>query len=389
MQRALNFMQKHDLDCLVASSQENVFYLSEFWAWSKDVQTYAILPLEKGKEASLILPFSYVGYDLFEETHTWIEDIKYYGFFSIPHKEEKLSSKEQTLKRRINTVQSFKNAVKALSATLEEKNLHKARIGLDENNITPLKYDLIKKELPKASLILAGELFDKIRSVKSNDEIEYLKRTINVNEKALSKVMSSVKAGISEKQLETIYRTTVSKYGAEVSFSYVRAARRGAIANLHASDYKLKKGDLIFFDLGCILNHYHSDESRNVCLGKPTEKTKKYYRAIVQGEKEALKAIKPGVKASDIFRIAVDTVKKQGIEHYSRQHCGHGIGIKTYDPPLIAADDNTVLEEGMVINLETPYHELGFGCVTIEDTILLTKHGAEQLTSLPKDLITV
>ena len=382
-------MDKYELDCLVATSQENIFYLSEFWAWSRDVQTFALLPLEKDVGASLILPFSYIGYNLFENKSTWIKDIKYYGSFFIQHKEEKLSENEQILKDRISTTQSFKDAIQALSKTLEEKNLSKARIGLDENNLTPSKYDLIKKELPEADLIFAGELFDRIRSVKTEEEIEYLKKTFNINEEATSKMISAVKPGISEIELEKIYGTVVTEHNAEVLISYIRAAGRGAIANLHASNYKLKGGDLLFFDLGCILNHYHSDESRNVYLGKPSKKVKKYYSAIVKGEEEAINAIEPGVKASDIFDIAVETVKKQGIEHYKRQHCGHGIGIKTYDPPLIAPKDDTVLEEGMVINIETPYHELGFGCVTIEDAVLVTKHGAEQLTKMPKDIFTV
>jgi Xaa-Pro aminopeptidase len=382
-------MDKYHLDCLVATSQENVFYLSEFWAWSRDVQTFAILPLEKEVEASLIIPFSYIGHNLFEDKTTWIKDIKYYGTFSIPHKEEKLSNSERILKDRISTTQSFKDAIQALLKTLEEKNLFKARIGLDENNLTPLKYDLIKKELPEADLIFAGELFDRIRSVKTKEEIEYLKRVFRINEEAMSKMISSVKPGISEKELEKIYRTTVSEYNAETLISYVRAAGRGAIVNLHASDYKLKEGDLLFFDLGCILNHYHSDESRNAYLGKPSEKIKNYHSAIVKGEEEAICAIEPGVKASDIFNIAIETVRKQGIKHYARQHCGHGIGIKTYDPPLISPENDTVLEEGMVINIETPYHELGFGCVTIEDAVLVTSHGAEQITRMPKDIFIV
>ena len=84
--------------------------------------------------------------------------------------------------------------------------------------------------------------------------------------------------------------------------------------------------------------------------------------------------------------MAVENVRKAGIPHYERNHVGHGIGIECYDLPNITALSDDVLEEGMVLNVETPYYELGFGGVQVEDTLLVTKSGFQKLTRNDRDL---
>ena len=92
------------------------------------------------------------------------------------------------------------------------------------------------------------------------------------------------------------------------------------------------------------------------------------------------------MKCSDIFNVAVQTVRNSGIPHYQRHHCGHGIGLEFYDPPLISPHDHTKIEEGMVLNIETPYYELGFGGLQVEDTVLVTESGVRYLTKSSREL---
>jgi Xaa-Pro aminopeptidase len=101
----------------------------------------------------------------------------------------------------------------------------------------------------------------------------------------------------------------------------------------------------------------------------------------------AINMISPGVKASEVFDAAMKKIV-QSIPHYKRPHIGHGIGIECYSPLLhLSPECNLVLEENMVVNLETPYYELGYGGINIEGPILVTKNGCEDLTSnLSKEL---
>jgi Xaa-Pro dipeptidase len=94
----------------------------------------------------------------------------------------------------------------------------------------------------------------------------------------------------------------------------------------------------------------------------------------------------PGAAASYVFSEAVDRVRAEGIPHYRRHHVGHGIGLETYEPPILSPNTEIPLEAGMVFEVETPYYELGFGGTFIEDTVVVTDSGAKVLTELPREL---
>jgi Xaa-Pro aminopeptidase len=100
----------------------------------------------------------------------------------------------------------------------------------------------------------------------------------------------------------------------------------------------------------------------------------------------AIELVKPGVRAADIFEQSVETVRREGIAHYRRNHVGHGIGLDGYDAPDFTPSSREVLEEDMVVCLETPYYELGFGGLQVEDMIRVTADGHESLMSTGSEL---
>ncbi|MGD9093286.1 MAG: M24 family metallopeptidase, partial [Anaerolineales bacterium] len=159
-----------------------------------------------------------------------------------------------------------------------------------------------------------------------------------------------------------------------------------------SSTYAAQPGDLVRVDAACTRDHYYSDTGRTLILGEPNAKQKRYFDAIRAGMQKGLELVKPGASASTVFEGIMTTVKEEGIAHHKRRGCGHGLGLEFYEIPLInpigVAKKDTILEEGMVINLETPYYELGFGGIQIEETVLVTKNGCERITKHPMDLIT-
>ncbi|NQU99271.1 MAG: aminopeptidase P family protein [Parcubacteria group bacterium] len=92
------------------------------------------------------------------------------------------------------------------------------------------------------------------------------------------------------------------------------------------SNYRLKKGDFIMFDVGCVFKHYYSDIGRTLVFGEPSSKQIKYYQAIKEGRTMALNILKLGVKAKEIFEVAVKSIRNCGISHYRRHHVGHSTG---------------------------------------------------------------
>jgi Xaa-Pro aminopeptidase len=113
-----------------------------------------------------------------------------------------------------------------------------------------------------------------------------------------------------------------------------------------------------------------------------------YHAALVEGQQRALDGIRPGVAACEVFQLAVDGVRRAGIPSYDRSHVGHGIGIAGagYDLPSLAPSDETLLEPGMVLCVETPYIEVGYGGLQVEDMIVVTEAGYRPLTHLERQL---
>ena len=147
------------------------------------------------------------------------------------------------------------------------------------------------------------------------------------------------------------------------------------MTNVQASNYGLRGGEIIRFDAGGRYQHYRADIARNGVLGQPSKTVSQYHKAICVGLERAIEMIKPGVRAADVFQAAVDTVQREGLPHYKRNHVGHGIGLDGYDAPNIAPSSQDVFEEGMVVCVETPYYEIGLGGLQVEDTLVVTKDG--------------
>jgi Xaa-Pro aminopeptidase len=149
--------------------------------------------------------------------------------------------------------------------------------------------------------------------------------------------------------------------------------------NVMPSGARLERGDVIRFDVGGRFEHYRADIARIASLGDPDAKVDRYYRALHRGLLRAYELIRPGVRCADVFEAAVETVRREGISHYRRSHVGHGIGIDGYDLPDISPTSSSTFEAGMVICVETPYYELGWCGLQVEDMVVVRDDGIEQL----------
>ena len=389
---ALEIMEKYNLDVLIAATPENVFYLSNYQSVShkllRGVQVYAIFP--RDLEPALIIPISDL--DLYADSSCWIKDVRTYGTFYIEEGElTGLSESELKLAKLQKMAKQGLDPLTVLTSVLSERGLDKSNIGLDEMGIDQITWSKIKNMLPKANLKPAYSIFREIRMIKTEEEIELLRRSAEIAQKAVEKMLESVKEGVTEQELAQVIEEVTVRERAKPFLTVLGCGTRSAFPNALPSSYKVKKGDIIRFDGGCVYKGYYSDIAKIAVLGEASEKVKKYFKAVALGVEEAANVIKPGIKASEIFQIAVETVRKAGIPHYRRHHVGHGIGVECYDPPILRPTDQTVLEPDMVINIETPYYELGLGGLQVEITVRVTQDGYELLTpkTFDKELLII
>lgn len=385
--RLKTLMQKDGFDAVIATCAENVTYLSGFWAMSQWVrrgpQAYVLFTGE-GHEPCIIVNSGLL--DLVPDQEPWVSDIRRYGYFQIDtDKAAQLDAADQ-LQHQLFSSKAYKDSIDALASAMKERGIERGTVGIDEMGITPQCMDQLRATLPDVKFVRCFGLFERVRAIKTPQEVDILKHAARVTEGAIDAALSIAKEGVTEREMLRRFNAHLVEHDAEPVVGCIGFGNRSAMINVQPSDRKLKMGDLIRFDVGGRYRHYRSDMSRGASLGDPGEKIKKYYSAVEKGVLRGYDIIKPGLKVADLFKEIVATVQREGIPHFARSHVGHGIGVDGYDPPNIAESSIDVLEQDMVICVETPYYELGFAGLQVEDMVRVTNDGAESLMSLPTAL---
>ena len=380
-------MASQGLDAVVATCAENVTYLSGFWAMSQWVrrgpQAYVLQP--RNGEAACIIANSGI-LDLVPDQDPWVKEIRRYGYFEMNVDKSAKLDHADSLQRDLFESAAAKGSVEALVAAVKDKGLARAKIGIDELGITPQCMEQLQTLLPDATFVRAFALFERVRAVKTAGEIDILRRAARITEGAINAALTIAVPGTTEREMLRRFNAHLVRHDTAPVVGCIGFGLRSAMINVQPSDRELKRGDLIRFDVGGRYRHYRSDMSRGAVLGEPSAKIAKYYAAVEKGVLRAYDLIKPGYKVSELFTQVVETVRREGIPHFARSHVGHGIGVDGYDPPNIAESSTDVFEEDMVVCIETPYYELGFAGVQVEDMVRVTRDGAESLMTLPTAL---
>ncbi|MHA6688472.1 M24 family metallopeptidase [Mesorhizobium sp. A556] len=381
--RLFAVMEESGLDAMVGTSAENVVYLSGFWAmtqWARRTpQTYVLAPGRGKGEPSIVTSSGLV--DLIADQEPWVKAVRRYGFFQLDRDAEADLNDKDIAQLGLMEGPEYPGPVEALVAAIRDNRLERATLGIDEVSITPQNFDQLRQALPDAEFVRAASLLQKVRAIKTPEEIRRLRQAARIGEMSIDAAMGIAAAGVTELDfMREFNRTTVSNDGLPVSIC-IGFGERSAMSNVQPSERALAIGDAIRFDVGGRYRHYRSDISRCGFFGEPGARIRRYHGALHKGVMRAHELVRPGLRICDVFSSVMDTVRAEGIPHYKRNHVGHGIGIDGYDYPNIAPGDQATLEEGMVVCVETPYYELGFAGLQVEDMLVVTADGAETLMS--------
>ena len=167
----------------------------------------------------------------------------------------------------------------------------------------------------------------------------------------------------------------------------VASGARSALPHGRASRKRLRKNELVMFDLGAILADYCSDMTRTVFLGKPPAKVLRIYRAVQDALAAAREVVRAGVEASRVDAAARRVLAKRSLGRYFVHGTGHGVGLEIHEEPRLGRGSPARLKAGNVITLEPGVYLPGVGGVRIEDVVVVRKTAAETLTPLGTELI--
>lgn len=273
---------------------------------------------------------------------------------------------------------------------LKEKNieniyLETERLTVAELNSLKKAFDFCKVEAKEE----VDEIINKARVVKTDYEVDCIKKAQKIAEDAFSHILTFIKEGVTEKEIALELDFFMLKNGAEaVSFETIAVSgKNSSMPHGVPTDKKIENGDFITMDFGAVYNGYHSDMTRTVIVGKPTEKQKEVYETVLKAQKSALEVLKNGVTGFDADKVARDIIENAGYKENFGHGTGHGVGIEIHESPNLSPYSKATLETGNVVTVEPGiYIPDEFG-VRIEDMALITEDGYINLTSCEKELI--
>ena len=402
--RADKLMDQFDIDLLIASTPENVTYLSDTVSWAPKVYSYSVDMFatyfrDNNLNSSLIVPSQEMTY--VSASNTWINDFYTYGGKSalIQESEHVIESAEENtyLNLQNNDDKRFPTAVEALIASIKNNTTKKLRIAIDEDKMTHKSTLKLKEELDNCELIPSSDLLRLIRMVKTDDEISAMKAAADLNETACTKVCNEIKIGMKELDIAEIYAQEVGKGLGKWLWFHFGSGRR-SVGIFPPTEKKIQPGEMWKFDAGLSLNNYQADTGWGGVIGQPNAQQNMIWEATLRGYNSAMSVIKEGVRPSEIQNAMIKGTQDGGLANHSGTFAGHAIGLEMRALPYVLGNKKMVnslylpqdtdipLPENTVLCIENPCQIFGVGGTQIEQTIIVKKSGYELLTKQDRKL---
>ena len=273
---------------------------------------------------------------------------------------------------------------------LAEK-LNTKKLGCEGEIITYQQYTSLEEILAAREIKPLCGFMDNLRAVKDQGEIECIARAVELTDRAFSHILPLIREGVTECYLSLELEFFMRKNGAEgIAFPFIVASgQRSSLPHGTATEKIICCGDLVTMDFGASLAGYNSDMTRTVVVGKADDKQKEIYLIVLEAQMAGIRAVKPGVAASEVDRAARSVIEGYGYGESFGHSTGHGLGLKIHENPRLSEKDSTELRPGMVVTVEPGIYLPGWGGVRIEDSVLVESHGARVLSTTEKDRLIV
>ncbi|HOJ13470.1 MAG TPA: M24 family metallopeptidase, partial [Deltaproteobacteria bacterium] len=237
---------------------------------------------------------------------------------------------------------------------------------------------------------LGGQL-KHMRDLKDEREVACIQEAARISEEALEHVLQQGLVGRTEAEVAFDLEVGMRRRGADaVSFELIVASGpRSAMPHGTASSRVIGKDEVVIIDFGCIYRGYCSDQTVTVLTGRPPDGFEEVYRAVDEARLRALKAVTPGMRASDMDRIARGHLGSRGLDTFFGHGLGHGVGMEVHESPTISSVSEDTLEEGMVFTVEPGVYLPGRFGVRLEDMAVVSDSSCKLLTNIDKGIVRI
>ncbi|MDJ0655191.1 MAG: M24 family metallopeptidase [Xanthomonadales bacterium] len=401
--RAAELMARRGVDGLVARLPYNVYYLSGYWgllmnAAHFDAAFFAVLPARPDQPAALVMPSMELR-RLVTQGGTWMPetfiysspedeqdqisiDGKPYGGWPVRQDAELTRLEQRWIEAtREQAGRVAGNARGALVRAVRGAGLEGGQLVSDDARIGPW----LDSAGVRADCHTDPELFNHIRLVKTPAELHLMRTAARINEESAREAAAAFREGAHWAEIESVYFAAMARRGGRGS--YLMCGAGGPPAGV------IRQSEPMFIDALGTWQQYHGDFGRCVVVGEPSDLMRQRHAALVAGWEAAQPLLKPGVQFSEVAEAAVHAVRRSGLPEFVYA-TPHAVGLEHSEDPRPPGSQQGLrqdlqLEAGMVLNIDMPFTEIGWGSVHIEDTVHITPDGFETLTSADLDIICV
>lgn len=297
-------------------------------------------------------------------------DFRYRGFA-----EELEKSKTRVPFKFIELNKDFEKTFKKLAGR---------KLEFEADHLTVQELQSWKKRFKSLTFTPSKHPVEELRLIKDKEEIKNLKKSQQINEETLKRVIKLFKNGVTELELAWKIKTIGHDLGAEdISFEpIIGFGPHSATPHHQNTNKKLKIGDVVLVDMGMKYKGYCSDMTRTFFTKKPTAEQEHVYFKVLNAQMDAIKALKAGVKCSKLDTISRESMGEDA-KHFGHS-LGHGIGLDVHEAPGLSSRSKDILKENMIVTVEPGIYLPGKFGVRIEDMGRVTKTGYENFTKFEK-----
>lgn len=352
--RAQSLMRQHQMDGLFATPSTNLQYLTGINTFRSERLIAAFIP-SRG-ETEIVCPY-------FEEERI----------------------RRGSVVQKILTWREEENPYALLGKILADWRMQRPRIGIEPTTA----YDNVvrlRKTVPGAVVMDGGPVFDQLRLIKSEAELQAIREAISATLGAIMATHSALKEGMSEREVAGVLSSEMDKLGSPGG-GLVQFGPSSALPHGGPGNSKLAHGTVVLIDAGSRIRGYTSDITRTIFWGaEPPAEYKKVFNTVRAAQEAGMLAAQPGVECQAVDHAARKVIEKAGYGHYFTHRLGHGLGMDGHEYPYLVKGNTFKLQAGNVVTIEPGIYIPGKFGVRIEDDFVITEKGAIPLSPLSKNL---
>lgn len=261
------------------------------------------------------------------------------------------------------------------------------KIGFEQDVLTVGLQSTVASGMPSVEWIPTRDLVEDLRQIKDSEEVTEIVKAVNLAQRAFTAMRATLRGELTERQIAHDLEHTIRGLGGEgAAFPpIVAVGDRAALPHYRAGHVQVAESGLLLVDWGAVSpGGYRSDLTRVLVTSKLSSKLEQVYGVVLKSQLAAIAAMGPGVSTKTVDRAARSVIENAGFGKYFSHGLGHGIGLDIHEAPRLSPQVEATLQPGMVVTVEPGIYLPGVGGVRIEDDVLITRDGAEVLTSTPK-----